>query len=707
MATAATATTDVVARHNKPLSANVDLNEDLSGTTLVAGVLADVSVGKLASAKAGAHVKVVCEHCLVKGDVKATVDLEHLSVGLDLKDIEAALDLDIEIGAAATIAVGLIEPAKVTLPFAGLNVEALVALDLVLGVHTELDVSAGIYVKLPEATLTTDILSGDLLDSNIAGNVVVKVLPIEIRIGCTEILADLRLRVDLGVAAEVDVDDLLPLDKLLGLDIPEIGAGLDVSVFANLLEYVGFFCASPSCPVSYDSYGLNAGAAVELDVAVEDLLSLNLAPSVALGLFTIPRQTYCVPPVVPTGSASIDPSVTASVTASITAVPATTGSISSGLVPTQVTSTHTYTVTQCACKLANCPSQSATTHTLTETTSYVTYAPSTSSATFDYSTVTGHPSTMTPCSTKTTFTPSSYTPAPTSVATSSAPASSSYSAVSSVQYSASSASSSSPAGTSSYGVSSSTQVTSVAYSTALASSSTAAQTSSYPAASSSSYVAVSSSYPAGGESSSYAGSSSTLIASSSTAAVSTPGSSSYVATSSGYSAAQSSSYPAGGQSSSYGAGSSSSSVPVSSSYSAIPTVSYPAGGASSSYGAGSSSYVVSSSYSAVPSSSMPAGGSSQSYSGAPGASSSSYPSYPTGVATYPAGGQMSYSVSPATSTYPVGGAGYPTPSSYPTGASNGTVPTYGSGYPTAVPTAGVAKIGSSIALLFAAVVAVL
>lgn len=236
----------------KTIHAGVDLHADLSGKVLVAGVLADVVLGHVAAVNAGAKVAVVCEDCHIEGKVDASISLKKVvpALSLSLKDIEVLLDLDIYIGAAATIAINLVTPAKVSLPLPGISVDALVRLDLILGVHTELDLSAGVYVSLPEASIETDIISGNILDTDFSG-VAVKVLPVKVRIGCTELLADLRLRVDLAVAAALDVDDVLPLGKLLpGLDIPAVGAGLELAVFANVLEYVGLFCAAPECPLA-------------------------------------------------------------------------------------------------------------------------------------------------------------------------------------------------------------------------------------------------------------------------------------------------------------------------------------------------------------------------------------------------------------------------------------------------------------------------
>ncbi|TRX89008.1 hypothetical protein FHL15_010130 [Xylaria flabelliformis] len=316
---------------SKPIHAGIDLSADISNKVLVAGLLSEIILDPLAEVKAGAEVVVVCEDCHIKGDIDASISLEKVvpALSLSLKDVEVLLDLDVYIGAAATIAVNLVAPAKVSLPLPGLNVEALVHLDLVLGVHTELDLSAGVYVSLPEASLETNILSGDILDVDFSG-VVVKVLPIKVRIGCTELLADLRLRVDLGLSAAVDVDEIVPLDQLLpGLHIPTIGAGLELAVYANLLEYVGLFCAAPECPLAKESYGLNVGAAVELGVAVEDLLSIHLAPTVATAVLSIPTNTICIP----SYTATIPPYTTPAGPGYSSGVPTSSGSIPTG-VPT-------------------------------------------------------------------------------------------------------------------------------------------------------------------------------------------------------------------------------------------------------------------------------------------------------------------------------------------------------------------------------------
>ncbi|KAI1408686.1 hypothetical protein F5Y13DRAFT_172077 [Hypoxylon sp. FL1857] len=633
---------------SQPISANVDLGVDLSGTTLAAGVLADVSVPPVAHVGAGVEVEVVCDTCYTKGNINASISLDKVvpALSLSLTDIEAKLDLDVKIGAAATIAVNLFTPkSPISLPLPGLKVDALVSLDLILGVETAIDLSAGIDVKLvDEAKIETDIFAGKILDAAFSG-LSVQVLPVEVRIGCTKLMADLRLRVELGVAAEVDIDDIIPI-----LDLPEIGAGLEVAVFANLLEYVGFFCATPSCPLSKESYGLNVGAAVELDVAVEDLLSLHLAPTISTALLSYPTTTICQHPSytasVPTlsattssasasspatssgagsssGAASGSGSVTgyptgpaetgsASITGTSETAAATSSAPAGGVKTSTVTNTQTFTVTQCAASVPNCPAGYATTATLIKTTVYTTVCPATQTEAITAPpkpthtkpaapvTVTKKVVTLVPCSGASTFTPPTNVPtAPYPTGGKPAPSTATPTGAASSTYPAGSPSATQPAGSPS-----------------------ASSPASGPSAS----------YPAGGPSASY---------------------------------------PAGGPSGTAPAGSPSASYPAG----GVPGSSAPAGSASASYPAGAPS-----SYPAVgPTGSYPVGGSS------PAPYPTSVPPYPTG----PAGsnGTASYSTPVTLSTYqPSASSFYPTAPSYPTGPAE-----------TPIPTAGAAKVSSGVA----------
>ncbi|KAF7535125.1 hypothetical protein G7054_g5672 [Neopestalotiopsis clavispora] len=655
---------------SKPTSLSVSLDADLSGKTLVeahvaVGADVDVNVTDIldASADVDADVNLVvkCNDCFVKGDINATVSLDNLvpALSLELKDIEAELDLDLYVGVATTVAVNLFTPLEpISLPIAGLEIGAMVYVDLVLQLDAAIDVTAGVYVKLTEeALLEIDILKGELLTTSFTG-LAVKTLPIEVRIGCARLQADLRVRVQAGISASVDVNDLIPL----GIDIPEIGAGVELGVYANLAEYVGFFCDTPACPLSQESWGLNVGVAADIDIEVGDILDIDIAPTVSVALLTLPTATHCVQ----SGGSSLSTlpghpghSATASVSGSgyPTGAPVTTAvsSLPSGYVTSTVQSTAVYTVTYCAASVANCPASYASGTTVTKTVDvYTTVCPATMSLTAPTSSATpvtsssAHPTTivtevtsLVPCSSTETFTPPAsvtpYTSSTTAAVTTSA-STASYPAGGKPSGSASvsvSVPASAPVVSSSASVSVSVPATApVASTTATypgvgkASSSTEAvgsstctesKTATMPGGESGNYPTGSVSYPAGGKPS--------------TSAATSPV------------ASETASYPAGWQR--YPAGgkpSGSASVPAMS-------ASYPAGGMPS----GSAS---------VPAGGVPSGY--PVYSGKPSGSVS----VPAVTASYPAGGMPSGSASvPAvpvvTASYPAGGNG---------GYGNGTVP---------------------------------
>ncbi|KAI0424477.1 hypothetical protein F5Y09DRAFT_324273 [Xylaria sp. FL1042] len=704
----------------QPIEATVDLSADLSGKVLLAGLLAGIVVEPVAEVAADAKVAVICEDCHIKGDIDASISLEKVvpALSLSLKDIEILLDLDVYIGAAATIAVNLVTPAKVSLPLPGLDIEALVHLDLILGVHTELDLSAGVYVSLPEASLETDILSGDILDVDFSG-VVVKVLPIEVRIGCTELLADLRLRVDLGVAAAVDVDEILPLGQILpGLDIPTIGAGLEVAVYANLLEYVGLFCAAPECPLAKEVYGLNVGAAVELDVAVEDLLSIHLAPTVATAVLSIPTNTICIPSYTATPPPYTTPSL-----------PSYSSGIPTSSFPSFPTGVPTSTGPSGEPTSSN-PGSSGGASTPSGPGSSSNVPTSSGPASEPTSSSPG--STGVPTSSGPGSEPSSSGPGSSGVPSSSDSGSSSGVPTPSGPAASSTGAVTTPAPGGNNGYVTSTIVDTQTFTvTACAvnvpncpagyqTSTTLVYTTSYttvcPATATGSITAAPAPTSTGGHNiETITKHVTTMVPCDSTSTfvpptelstvpypsdVPTHSASSPVGSSSPSTPAVGGSVPTGSSPSSSAGGLPSNSVPAgypSPSYPAgSVTASSPAGGASASYSAG-----------AVPSSSSV------------GAASSSYPAGGASVSSPVGGGSASY---------PVGGAGYPTPVPYPSGpaypsAGNSTVPatlatyqpsaTTPAGYPTApagttpIATAGVGKVGSSVAAVIAVMGAVI
>ncbi|RYP72938.1 hypothetical protein DL769_004338 [Monosporascus sp. CRB-8-3] len=395
---------------DKTVSASVSLDVTLQDEVLVAGVIADAAVPPVLGAHADADLAVICNNCYTKGRVDASISLGKAvpALSLSLTDVEAYLDLDISIGAATTIAVNLFTPDEIIeLSLPGLDVAAKIYLDLVLDVEAAIDLSAGLYITLAdEATLETDILTGKILEAAFSG------------------LSVTTLPVTLAAGLGLDGDVLPVLDVL-----PDIGAGLEVAVFANLIEYVGFFCNTPSCPLSEDSFGLNVGAAVGLGVKVEDILTLHLAPTISTELLSVPTSTHCehVGPL-PTGSGLPPAGGITSGIPSASSIPTASGlspsvilptgfpseipsgiaseiSISSGTLPVETASTlsvsgitpapsatgdlitstvtvpQTYTITTCAAHVPNCPDEYQEVKTVIHTVVYTTVCPATASVT--------------------------------------------------------------------------------------------------------------------------------------------------------------------------------------------------------------------------------------------------------------------------------------------------------------------------------------
>ncbi|KAI0601218.1 hypothetical protein F4775DRAFT_484624 [Biscogniauxia sp. FL1348] len=411
---------------SKPINAGLSLDVDISHTTLLAGVVAQAAVGDIAAVGADVNVAVVCQDCYVKGAVNASLSLENVvpALRLDLSDIEVKLDLDVHLDAGVTVAVRLpIPETHLSLPLPELDVGVSLYLELLVGAKTAIDVSAGVFVQLLQnAFLETNIIDGKILDASFEG-LAVNVLPIEVRLGCTELLVDLKLRAEVAVEAEVELDEILPLEQL-GLDvIPDIGAGIEVAAAVDLLEYVGLFCADASCPLGYESSGLSIAAAAKVDVEIEDILDVPIEINIGTKLLSLPTVSNCQPSY-PTGAV---PTLSASTPASGSGYPAVTSGNSpvttpapSGFTTTVVTGTQTFTATVCGERSANCPGGSGT--TIVHTTVYTTTCPvgqtspitglppAPTHETTPTVTITKHVTTMVPCSEVVTYGPPGSTP---------------------------------------------------------------------------------------------------------------------------------------------------------------------------------------------------------------------------------------------------------------------------------------------------------
>jgi hypothetical protein len=112
-----------------------------------------------------------------------------------------------------------------------------------------------------------------------SNNINTQSIPITVKAGSATFKADLRLRVQCGAEAEID---------LIG-----IGAGAVVGIYANLIEFVAVLESTPTCALqTTEWFDLNVGAYARLNVVV-DLKTIGPVPTVSTTLLNSPTFTQC------------------------------------------------------------------------------------------------------------------------------------------------------------------------------------------------------------------------------------------------------------------------------------------------------------------------------------------------------------------------------------------------------------------------------
>jgi len=232
-----------------------------------------------------------------------------------------------------------------------------------------------------------------------------KSLPVTVKSGKATFKADLRLRVQCGAEADID---------MFG-----IGAGAELGIYANLIEFVAVLDSTPTCALqSTEWWDLNVGAYAHLDVVV-DWKTIGAIPTVSTTLLSAPTLTQCwiegggsggagspsQPTITDSSTPAYDSAASGSTTYLTTTettipttapvyttsaagdyppLPATTtryplGNSSAPYYPTggsAVYSTITYAITSCAANIVNCPASYQQEITVTKTvTAHVTADP--------------------------------------------------------------------------------------------------------------------------------------------------------------------------------------------------------------------------------------------------------------------------------------------------------------------------------------------
>ena len=328
---------DILKRTPSPMS--FKCAKEWKDDTLFAGTCPSL-VDLDANAAVNVDLGIALPKAAINGDISIGLTDNFLidpTLSIDVSGLEVYIEVDISASAAVQESVELMASGKLSLDVPELlhvGLDAALALDLIVSVSAAIDVEAGFYLTFPE----NSVIEVSLLTKEIVGG-------------------------SLGGA----ITNVLPLG--LGLDV---GAGLEAAVFINLFDCTSVIVATSQCPLSIsETLVVEVGISVELDIDVADVLDISLAPAVLIEIAAAPAVTLCLPTIPNCSRCGGGAAPTTSAIASPTAI---------GLVPTTIFTTSTYTVTQCAVTVPNCPAshiQKVITSTIKST---VTYCPASETA---------------------------------------------------------------------------------------------------------------------------------------------------------------------------------------------------------------------------------------------------------------------------------------------------------------------------------------
>ncbi|KAI0429183.1 hypothetical protein F5Y09DRAFT_357081 [Xylaria sp. FL1042] len=265
----------------KRASADFSLERTWNNEVLFGGSWNDTSPDT--NSAAHADLSVTCLTCYTHGTVTAEVTDKHFlppKLRLGFSGVAAYASLGLRASAGQTFSLNLFASnSPVGIGISGLDVGVVFFVDLVFSVSEAIDLAAGFSVSVPDnAYLEADIFEGDIDDSAFDG-LNSQSLPVTVISGTAIFKADLRLRVQAGAEASID---------LFG-----IGAGAVIGIYANIIEFVAVIEKTPTCDLETEiSWDLNVGAYAHLDVVV-DYTTLGPVPTVSTTLLAAETISSC------------------------------------------------------------------------------------------------------------------------------------------------------------------------------------------------------------------------------------------------------------------------------------------------------------------------------------------------------------------------------------------------------------------------------
>ncbi|KAI0105531.1 hypothetical protein GGR51DRAFT_192594 [Nemania sp. FL0031] len=231
-----------------------------------------------------AQLSVTCLECYTHGTVTAKVTDEHFLnpvLRLSFSGVEAYASLGVAASAEQTFSINLFASnSPIGIGITGLDVGVVFFVDLVFSLSEAIDLTGGFSVSVPDdAYLEASIFKGDIDDSSFGG-LNGQYLPVTVTAGHATFKADLRLRVQAGAEASID---------LFG-----IGAGAVVGIYANLIEFGATIEETATCDLEAAIWwDLNVGAYAHLDVVV-DYTTLGPVPTVSTTLMAAATISTCL-----------------------------------------------------------------------------------------------------------------------------------------------------------------------------------------------------------------------------------------------------------------------------------------------------------------------------------------------------------------------------------------------------------------------------
>ncbi|KAF2969135.1 hypothetical protein GQX73_g4441 [Xylaria multiplex] len=263
----------------KRISADFSLEKSWNNEVLFGGDWDNTEPGN----SEHASLSVTCVECYTRGTVTAKVTDKHFldpKLRLGFSGVQAYAALDVKASAEQTFSLNLFASnSPIGIGITGLDVGVVFFVDLVFSLSEAIDLTAGFQVTVPDdAYIEADIFKGDIDDSAFGG-LNSQSLPVTVVSGHATFKADLRLRVQAGAEASID---------LFG-----IGAGAVIGIYANIIEFAVSIEKTPTCDLETEIWwDLNVGAYAHIDVVV-DYTTLGPVPTVSTTFLVGETITSC------------------------------------------------------------------------------------------------------------------------------------------------------------------------------------------------------------------------------------------------------------------------------------------------------------------------------------------------------------------------------------------------------------------------------